>query len=91
MEFLTEIRKSGLTVNVRKCSFARPKVKFIGPVIGSGRHSPYEHKLTTVTDISPPLTERDVSRVFGFFSYIRAYILNAADKPAKVGLTALED
>ena len=77
--FLTEIRKSGLTSNVKKCSFAKLKVKFIGHVIRSGRHRPDEHKLATPTDLSRPVTKRDVRRVLGFFSYFRAFIPNAAD------------
>ena len=77
--FLTEIRKSGLTLNVKKCSFAKLEVKFIGHVIGSGRHRPDEHKLVTITDLSRPITKRDVRRVLGFFSYFRAYIPYAAD------------
>lgn len=101
--FLTEIRKSGLTLNVKKCSFAKPEVKFIGHVIGSGRHRPDERKLATITDLSRPITKRDVRRVLGFFSYFRAYIPNATDlthvlsnlvakdKPAKVVWTKVED
>ena len=101
--FLTEIRKSGLTLNVKKCSFAKPEVKFVGHVIGSGRHRPDERKLATVMDLSRPITKRDVRRVLGFFSYFRAYIPNAADlthvlsnlvaknKPVKVVWTDLED
>lgn len=101
--FLTEIHKSGLTLNVRKCSFAKPEVKFVGHVIGSGRHRPDEQKLATVMDLSRPITKREVRRVLGFFSYFRAYIPNAADlthvlsnlvaknKPVQVGWTDLED
>ena len=101
--FLTEIRKSGLTSNVKKCSFAKPEVKFIGHVIRSGRHRPDEHKLATITDLSHPITKRDVRRVLGFFSYFRAYIPNAADlshvlsslvtkdKPATVVWTEVEE
>jgi len=73
--FLTEIRKSGLTLNVEKCFFAKPEDKFIGHVIGSGRHRPDEQTLATIIDISRPITKRDVA----FFSYFRAYIPNAAD------------
>jgi hypothetical protein len=40
--FLTEIRKSGLTLNLKKCSFAKSEVKFLGHVVGSGRHRPDE-------------------------------------------------
>jgi len=39
MAFLTEICKSGLTLNVKKCSFAKPEVEFIGHVIESGRRA----------------------------------------------------
>jgi len=77
--FLTEIRKCGLTLNVKKCSFAKPEVKFIGHVIGSGQHHPDEQKLATITDKSHPITERYVRRVLGFFSYSRAYIPNVAN------------
>ena len=90
-------------MNVRKCSFAKPEVKFVGHVIGSGRHRPDEQKLATVMDLSRPITKREVRRVLGFFSYFRAYIPNAADlthvlsnlvaknKPVQVGWTDLED
>jgi len=69
--FLTEIRNSGLTLNVKKCSFAKPEVKFIGHVIGSGRNSPDEQKLATITNISRPITKLDVRRVLSFFSYFQ--------------------
>jgi Reverse transcriptase (RNA-dependent DNA polymerase) len=45
--YLIEIRKSGLTLIVKECSYAKPEVKFIGHVIGSGRHRPDEHKLAS--------------------------------------------
>jgi len=60
--FLTELRKSGLTLNVKKCWLAKPEVTFTGHVIGSGRHRPDEQKLVTITitDISRPITKRDI-------------------------------
>ena len=72
-------------------------------MIGSGRHRPDEQTLATVTDLSRPITKRDVRRVLGFFSYFRAYIPNAAqlthvlsnlvakNQPAKVIWTEIED
>jgi len=77
--FLSYIRESGFTLNVKKRSFVKPEVTFSGHVIGSGRHRPHEQKVATITDISRSITKRDVRRVLGFFSYFRAYILNAAD------------
>ena len=101
--FLIEIRKSGLTLNLKKCSFAKPEVKFLGHVIGSGRHRPDEEKLATVSDLKRPVNKREVRRVLGFFSYFRAYIPNASDltrvlsnlvakdKPTKVVWTETEE
>jgi hypothetical protein len=64
--FLTEIRKSGLTLNLKKCSFAKSEVKFLGHVVGSGRHRPDEEKLSSVADLSRPVTKREVRRTLGF-------------------------
>ena len=73
--FLTEIRKSGLTLNVKKYSFAKPEVEFVGHLMGSGRHRPDEQKLAMVTDLSRPITKRDVRRVLGFFSFFEHIFL----------------
>jgi hypothetical protein len=48
-------------------------------VVGSDRHRPDEEKLSSVADLLRPVTKREVRRTFGFFSYFRAYIPNAAD------------
>jgi hypothetical protein len=68
-----------LTLNLKKCYFATPEVKFLGHVVGSGRHRPDEEKLSSVADLSRPVTKRAVRRTLGFFSYFRAYISKAAD------------
>ena len=36
-EFLCVIRDSGLTLNLKKCKFALPEVRFVGHIIGSGQ------------------------------------------------------
>jgi hypothetical protein len=77
--FLTEIRKTGLTLNLKKCPVAKSEFKFLGHVVGSGRHRPDEKKLSSVADLSRPVTKREVRSTPGFFSYFRAYISNAAD------------
>ncbi|GFX52869.1 retrovirus-related Pol polyprotein from transposon 17.6 [Trichonephila clavipes] len=34
------IQRVGFTINLKKCNFARRRVKFLGHVVGSGQHSP---------------------------------------------------
>ena len=56
--FLTEIRKSGLTLSLKKCSLAQSEVRFVGHIIGSGRHRPDEEKLATISDLAKPDTKK---------------------------------
>jgi hypothetical protein len=72
--FLTEIRKSGLTLNLRKCDFARSEVCFIGHLIGSGRHGPDPDKIAAVEEMQATHTKKGVRQALGFFSYFRSYI-----------------
>jgi len=78
-QFLTEIRKSGLTLNLRKCDFAKSEVSFIGHVIGSGRHGPDHQKIATIEQMQAPTTKKGVRQIMGFFSYFRTYIEGFSD------------
>lgn len=90
-------------MSLKKCTFAKPEVKFVGHILGSGMHRPDEEKLKVVSDLARPVTKRDVRRTLGFFSYFRSYIPDAAnltcvlsdlvakDKPATVVWTAVEE
>jgi hypothetical protein len=78
-QFLTEIRRSGLTLNLRKCEFAKSQVTFIGFVIGAGFHGPNPDKVATVENMQAPTTKKGVRRILGFFSYFRTYINGFAD------------
>jgi hypothetical protein len=80
--YLTEIRKSGLTLSLKKCSFAQNEVRFVGHIIGSGRHRPDETKLSSVVELNRPTTKKDVRRMVGFFSYFRSYIPHLAELSA---------
>jgi len=77
--FLSEIQKSGLTLNLQKCEFARPEVSFVGHVIGSGRHGPDPEKVATVERLRAPTTKKGIRQILGFFSYFRSYIDGFAD------------
>jgi hypothetical protein len=77
--FLNEIRKSGLTLSLKKCSLAQPEVRFVGHIIGSGRHRPDESKLATIANIAKPVTKKDVRKMIGFFNYFHCYVPRLAE------------
>ena len=74
--FLRVIQDSGLTLNLRKCSFALSKVNFVGHSIGSGLIRPDPKKIETLEKLRPPKVMKDVRRLIGFFSYFRNFIPN---------------
>ena len=76
--FLTKIRESGMTLNLKKCEFAKPQVTFVGHVIGSGMHGPDPVKTIAVETMKPSENKKEVRQLLGFFSYFRTYIENFA-------------
>jgi len=73
-KFFGVIRESGLKLNFRKCSFARSEVKYLGHLIGCGRHRPDPERTKAVTELKPPTTKKQLRQVLGLFSYYRTYV-----------------
>jgi len=72
--FLHRIRECGLTLNIKKCSFAQSEVKFCGELVGSGKRRPDPDKVAAVWDMKVPETKTQVRQLLGFFSWFRDYI-----------------
>lgn len=77
--YLAKIKESGLTLGLKKCSFAQPKAKFVGHVVGSGLIEPDPVKLATIPNIEPPVTKKDVRKMMGFFNYFRSFVPSFAE------------
>ena len=43
--YLTALRDFGLTLNLGKCEFGKISVKYVGHIIGSGRHDPDNERI----------------------------------------------
>jgi Reverse transcriptase (RNA-dependent DNA polymerase) len=77
--FLSEIRKSGLTLSLKKCSLAQNEVRFVDHIIGSGRHRPDEEKLATISDLAKPKNKKDIRKMIGFFNYFHSCVPHLAE------------
>jgi RNase H-like domain found in reverse transcriptase/Reverse transcriptase (RNA-dependent DNA polymerase) len=80
---LETIRTCGVTLKLCKCRFAKPEVKFVGQIIGSGRRRADPDKIAVVQRMRSPETKKQLRQALGFFSYFREYIDNYAAR-AKV-------
>lgn len=73
-QVLKTFSAAGLTVNEKKCTFAKDEVRYLGHIIGSGRHAPDPQKTETMVHLESPTTKKELRSVLGLASYYRDYI-----------------
>ena len=78
-KYLKTIQQSGLTLNIKKSSFARRQTTFVGHLIGSGSIEPDPLKIAGLGKIPQPQSKKDIRRLIVFFSYFRNFIPNLAE------------
>jgi hypothetical protein len=59
---------------LKKSEFVKPKLRFVGHIIGSGNRSVDPEKIAAVKNLKEPETKRQLRQVIGFFSFFREYI-----------------
>ena len=75
-EFFLLIRKSGLTLTLKKSNFGKPEVKFCGHIVGSGQRRIDSGKFECIQGLKRPESKKQVRSVLGTFSWFRDYIPN---------------
>ena len=81
--FLKVIKESGLTLSLKKTNIAQNEVRFVGVLVGSGKHRVDPDRVKSVEDLKAPKTKKEVRQIVGFFSFFRDYIpdLSGIAKP----------
>jgi phospholipid-translocating ATPase len=77
-KFFTVMKKSGLTVNLRKTEFAKSQVKFIGHMLGSGSKTPDPGRLGAIKQIARPQSRKQIKSVLGMLGSHRDFIYGYA-------------
>jgi hypothetical protein len=72
--YLDVIKHSGLTLNISKCEFGKPLVKYVGLLIGSGQRLPDPTKVEAIMKLKIPQNKKQVRQLVGLFSHFRDYI-----------------
>ena len=67
--YLQAIKQSGLTLNLKKCQFAKSEVNFVGHLIGSGQRRADPEKIAVIHKMKPPENKKQVRQILGFFSF----------------------
>ncbi|GFV78997.1 retrovirus-related Pol polyprotein from transposon 17.6 [Trichonephila clavipes] len=63
-------------VNLGKGELARQKVKYLGHVIRSGRHSPDKEGIKAIQNLQAPTTKKQLRSAVGLCHFYRQYISN---------------
>ena len=73
-ETFIALRKAGLTTKLRKCSFVRPTIDFLGHTVGRGHLRPQAAKTLAVEQFRVPKRKKDLRAFLGLSGYYRKFI-----------------
>ncbi|GFY16980.1 retrovirus-related Pol polyprotein from transposon 17.6 [Trichonephila clavipes] len=57
-----------------KCAFGKAQIKYLGHIIGSGKHEPDPEKTAVINNLPVPKTKKELRSVLGLCNYYREYI-----------------
>lgn len=67
---------ASLTLNLKKCEFAKASVTYLGKQVGNGQVRPLDVKVTAVLEYPIPTTRRELRRFLGMVGYYRCFCKN---------------
>ena len=67
-------RETGMTLRLSKCKFAKPEIKFIGHIVGSGYRRVIQDKVECIRNIPEPSNKKTLRSFLGMCSFYRNYI-----------------
>ncbi|GFX38564.1 retrovirus-related Pol polyprotein from transposon 17.6 [Trichonephila clavipes] len=66
---LTKLSELNFTVNLKKCAFGKAQIKYLGHIIGSGKHEPDPEKTAVINNLSVPTTKKELRSVLRLCNY----------------------
>jgi len=73
-DVLERLRKSGLTVNTKKCHFASNNVKILGHIVKDGLIYPNDEKIEVIKTWPVPRTKKHLKSFLGLVGFFRDYV-----------------
>src|SRR6266540_1001341 len=73
------LKGAGLMVKVKKCEFAKRKLKFLGHIISREEIRTDPEKIEKMVNMGPPKNLKELRSKLGLFSFYRQYIKRFSD------------
>lgn len=74
----TTLTSVGLVANLEKCQVAGSSIRYLGHIVGSGKHGPDPTKLLAIKGLQVPRTKKELRSVLGLCGYYRSYVRDFA-------------
>lgn len=75
-EVYLRLREANLTVNLKKCEFCRPSLKFLGFVVDQEGLRTDPDKVSAILKFPTPKTTTEIKRLIGLVSWYRRFVKN---------------
>ena len=76
--YFFRLQESKLKVNLKKCTFFKTSVKYLGHIISAEGLKPQPNKIETVNKMSTPKTVKELQSFLGMTNYYRKFIQSYA-------------
>ena len=81
---LERLKELGLTVKAAKCTWAVASCSFLGHIVGKGKISPGECKITAIREFRQPQTKSDIRSFLDLSGYYRKFVPKFAQNSVKL-------
>lgn len=78
LRVFTALQVAGLHVNLEKCQAAGPSIRYLGHVVGSGKHGLDPNKVAAIEGLQVPKTKKELRSTLGLCGYYCSYVQNFA-------------
>uniref|UniRef100_A0ABD2WA59 RNA-directed DNA polymerase n=1 Tax=Trichogramma kaykai TaxID=54128 RepID=A0ABD2WA59_9HYME len=76
------LHEYGLVINLDKCTFGQPEVRFLGYLVSEAGVRPPEDRIQAILDYTLPKTAHDLRRFLGMFDFYRRFVKHASELEA---------
>ena len=76
---LQRLREANLKIKLKKCEFAKPKLKYLGHILDEHGMRPNPKKVEAMLKMPPPTSARGVRGIVGSYNFYSMYIPHYSD------------